>query len=693
MKLSWRNHPWLLRAAALLLTLVAVLGLRQFAPQVLEGAQDASGDLSWRLGASSQTERRVVLVDVDEASLREIGAWPWSRATQAQLSEKLQKAGALVQAYDMLFTPPREGDEHLREAWSKAPVVMSQLFSLDPHVDPREGELGAGLVLQECPEFAPRSFGHYGNAAELRSAASSAGHITPRFEVDGVVRKLPGLVCHQRQAYPSLAMATLWQAAQNGLTPGVSGQDWQAVTHSELGLAGWFGPYALLRSRSLPGLSVPLDAQGDVRVPYWVQRKALMSVSAADLLKDRADLSVLKGTIALIGSTSFGLADTVATPQTSVAAGFEVHAQLMVGLLDHRVPFTPVMAPALEWAAMAAFAAALLLTLRRRGVPAKRLPLAGLAMALLCWGVTLVALLYADLWLPWVSAALFAILLSVMLATVEHALTRAQRERLSAHLGAYLPAPVAQRLMASDPSGNLQFERREISVLCADIRNFSAFAAHRSPEESAALLHAFCCIAVDVVEQHGGVVENVIGDSVVAVWNAYPNGSIHAQASLAAAQELMRATRSLLASGGPVSECSVVQPLALGIGLETGTAIVGSFGPARRRAHATLGEAVSVASRIQAMTADLSIPILLGPQLAARLGAAAVEPLGDYLLEGLSKHYSLFAPQAWAELVPEDPQWLETAIAGDSHADADDWAAAPPASRHTLGLNSEYRDA
>jgi len=692
MKLPWLNYPWLLRALALLLAVGAVAVLRQLAPQVTEGTQEAAGDLSWRVSASERTERRLVLVDIDEASLREIGPWPWPRATLAQLSEKLTQAGALVQAYDMVFPEPREGDEQLREVWSKAPVVMAQLFSLDPQVRPREGELGAGLSALGCPEFAPPSHGHYGNAAELRRGASSAGHITPRFESDGVVRKLPGLVCHQGQAYPSLALAAFWQAAQAGVTPGVSGQDWQAVTRRELGPAGWLGPHALLSSRSLPGLGVPLDERGDLRVPYRVERESLMSISAADLLKDRADASVLKGTIALVGATAFGLGDTVATPQASVASGFEVHAQLLAALLDHRIPFMPAVAPSLEWLWMGLIAAGLLaLAVRKRGVPAKRLPLAGLAIALACWLGASSLLVGADLWMPWAGTALFAILFSVALATVEHALARAQRERLSAHLGAYLPAPVAQRLMASDPSGNLQFERRQISVLCADIRNFSAFAAHRSPEESAALLHAFCCIAVEVVEQHGGVVENVVGDSVLAVWNAYPECPDHPQRALAAAQELLRATRSLLASSKPVSEHSVVQPLALGVGLESGAAIVGSFGPARRRAHAALGEPVSVASRIQAMTADLSIPILLGPQLAGRLGAAAVEPLGDYLLEGLSKHYSLYAPQAWAELVPEDPQWLEAAIAGERDADHDPWAE--PADRHPLGLSRELRDA
>lgn len=696
MKLPWRNHPWMLRAAAVLLALGVVLALQGLAPRVLTGTQELAGDLAWRVSASSKTERRLVVVDIDEASLREIGPWPWPRATVAQLSEKLHQAGALVQAYDITFSDAREGDAQLQQAWSAAPVVMAQLFSLDPRVTPQAGELGPGLAINGCPSFAPNSFGYYGNATELRNAASAAGHIAPRVESDGVVRKVPGLVCHKGQAHPSLALTAFWQAAQPGVTPGVSGQDWQWALRQDLGMGAWLGPTAVLSSRSLPGLVIPLDENGDVRVPYRVDRKAFMSVSAADVLRGRADLSVFKDTLALVGATAFGIGDTVSTPQASVASGIEVHAQLLAALLEHRLPYTPVLAPGLQWGGVAAIAALLLwIAVRRRGVPAKRLPLAGVALAFACWGLASTLLISADVWLPWASAALFAVLLSITLATVEHALTRAQRERLSAHLGAYLPAPVAQRLMASDPSGSLQFERRDVSVLSADIRNFSAFAANRPPEESAALLHAFCCIAVEVVEQHGGVVENVVGDSVLAVWNAYPECPDHPRQALAAAQELLRATRQLLASGKPTPEHSVVQPLALGVGLETGTAIVGSFGPARRRAHAALGEPVSVASRIQKMTLDLSIPILLGPQLAAQLTADAVEPLGEYLLEGLSKHYSLYAPAAWAELVPADPQWLETATASNDFLDeADAWLPAGASSeRRPPGISPELRDA
>jgi adenylate cyclase len=324
-------------------------------------------------------------------------------------------------------------------------------------------------------------------------------------------------------------------------------------------------------------------------------------------------------------------------------------------------------------AGAAVVGALLALAARHGGRSARRLPIAGLLGAALLWLGATALLLRADVWLPWSTAALLSILASGLLVAAEHAQIWLQRERFSAHLGAYLPGPVAQRLMSTDPSGSVEVEQREVSVLVADIRNFSAFAAHRPMEETIALLHAFSCLAVDVIEHHGGVVERVAGDSILAVWNGLSRCERHAEQALAAARELLCATRPLLAGSDFMRDAGPLQPLALGIGIESGTAIVGLFGPAKRRAHAALGEPVSVASRIQQMTTDLSVPILAGPRLAAGLKPEATESLGEYLLEGLGRHYRLFVPVAWEELVPVDPQWASVASSAEGISDAVKW--------------------
>lgn len=674
----WRKHPWTLRSAALVLAACAAVLPLRWAPESVARIEDGLGDLVWRATASAAPERRVVLVDIDERSLGELGPWPWPRTTMADLSSRLLAAKVRVQAFDVALSDSRAGDLELQAVWRQSAPVVAQVFSIDPTVAPTVGTVGGALAAPGCPPFAPAAFGHYGLAGELLAAQPALGHITPRVSADGVIRQVPALVCHGGRAYPDLALTTLWRAVQPDPQGGVAQRpppDWQWHTASSrspfpFGLT----PPAWLSSPSLPGVIVPLDAQGNLRVPYGVSRSAFASISAVDVLRQGADLALLRDAIVVVGASAFGIGDTVATPLSAVASGLEVHAQQLVGLLDQNIPYTPRHWAVVQGLLMVALAALLLTVgVRKRAVPAKRLPLIGLGLALaLLVGVAMAQ--QSALWLPWWPVVMFAVLASLVLATVEHALVRAQRERLSAHLGAYLPGPVAQRLMASEPSGKLQLEQRHISVLVADIRNFSALATHSSADEVAALLHAFCCLAVDVVERHGGVVENVVGDSIVAVWTARQGSLDHALQAVAAAQDLLRLSRPLLASSRPVAEHGPVQPLALGIGLETGMAIVGSFGPARRRAHAALGEPVSVANRIQQMTADLSVPILVGPQLAATLPSEAVEPLGEYLLEGLGKHYALFAPTGWAELAPVDSNWAQSAGApADRAREAAEW--------------------
>jgi adenylate cyclase len=667
---AWRRHPWRLRIGALLLALALVWLPSFLSPHGLDVASGVVSDAVWRFGASKSAERRVVIVDIDEASLAEIGPWPWSRETLARLSRQMSKSGALVQAFDITFADDKPGDEDLRDAWTSAPVVVSQILSTDASVTPTVGKLAGGLD-GACPPSIPRAFGHYGTSTTLLQASPAVGHITPFVESDGVVRRLPSMICAGGRVHVSLPLAVMWRAAQSGTASrNLPVPDWRWHSRETGDLwGGLFGPVAWLTSASLPGVMVPVDRNGTLRVPYGLKRSSFISLPAVDVLQDRVDPQLLKGALVLVGATAFGLTDTISTPLSAVSSGIEVHAQALSGLLDQRVVYTPAAWPLMQVLATLVLAGVLVAVAeQRRGAPAKRLPLTGIALAALVGLSASFSQLHLAVWLPWIELALFAIVASVALATVEHALARAQGERLTAHLGSYLPRSVAQRLMVTDPSGSLQVEQRNISVMVADIRNFSAFAAHNPPDETAALLHAFCCIAVDVVERHGGVVENVVGDSVLAVWNATPGQPDHPSRALAAARELCQATRQLLSSSKPISEQSPVQPLALGVGLESGLAIVGSFGPARRRAHAALGEPVSVANRIQQMTTDLSMPILVGPDLARLLPSDGLEPLGEYLLEGLGKHYELFAPLGWADLVSVDANWASSAAAVDSRS-------------------------
>ncbi len=144
-----------------------MVGLVQgIAPQVLRTVEEISGDVAWRWSVSSVPERRVVVVDIDEASLDKHGAWPWPRATLVSLSQRLQEAGVAVQAIDLALDANRPGDDQLQEVWRHSPVVLGQIFSLDPQTAPQVGTVVGAVAARpggagtSCPPFAPVSWGY-----------------------------------------------------------------------------------------------------------------------------------------------------------------------------------------------------------------------------------------------------------------------------------------------------------------------------------------------------------------------------------------------------------------------------------------------------------------------------------------------------------------------------------------------------
>ena len=154
------------------------------------------------------------------------------------------------------------------------------------------------------------------------------------------------------------------------------------------------------------------------------------------------------------------------------------------------------------------------------------------------------------------------------------------------------------------------------------------------------MLHAFFTRATDIVQAEGGVIEAFQGDAVLAVWygSAVDIGP-HAHSALRAAVRLSSEMQGVLPDPAPAG----LEPLALGIGLECGPAMAGSFGPASRRTHMVLGRTVTITSRLVDMTVDLSHPILIGEGLAAQVGASGLESMGVFILDGLRIPHHIYA--------------------------------------------------
>ena len=609
--------------AALLLALALGAALLAAFPASWRAAEEYSADWMWRVTANDNRERRIILVDIDEPSLRQLGSWPWSRARLAQLSDRLASEGAALQIFDLVLPSPAAGDAQLLASLRKNNALLAQVFALEDNTQAASGQPAGALDWAACPPNLPVARGHIANAPVF--AEQPVGHITPLIENDGVIRRQPSLICSDGKVYPALFIAAL--------TQGLDRTD----PRLEAG-RGLLAPAWRLTGPALAAGGLPLDAQGNVRIPWDARPQALISVSAADLLAGRVPQGLLDNAWVLIGSTALGLNDRVATPFGGSGSGLAVHAQLLRGALDARLPATPRLGWIYETLAALLGVAALLALIRRPRCPLALLAGAtALLIVALCLIKALLLMRYA-LWFNWVPAALYLLLFAVCQGLIAHARNRFERDRLYTHLSSYLPGPVAAALAGQDPSGAIDADRRNITALFADLRNFSAYCEARPPEESAAVLHTFFSMVTRIVEQHGGLIESFQGDAVLAVWGS-DRPTPQAESALQAALEILKASRELL----PEPPDDELAPLALGIGLETGVAIVGSFGLARRRTHLAIGRTVTTAARLQEMTTELAHPILVGEGLAASLGTHPLESQGIFLLDGLKTPCHIYA--------------------------------------------------
>ena len=596
--------------------------------------QERLGDFAWRTSAAYEQERRLIIVDIDEASLKKVGPWPWPRDTLATLVNKLGQAGAHQQIFDVVFPDAREGDEALALALSKHHGVLAQVMALEQGGLTSSGQLSGALAWSACPTPFGSAAGYLANSASIAPINSAVGHITPRVSGDGVVRHQPAVICVGDKAYPALGLVAFAQGA------GISG--WSLQRGS-----GWLEPPWKLLSSDMVAPPVPLDSQGDLRVSWRAHPDSFISLSAADVLAGKIPQDLLRQAWVMVGSSAFGLNDAIATPFGGANAGLLAHAQIISSLIDGRTPYTPKAEGVLQ-AIAAGFGVLVLLTVgfrQARWLPVYTMPFVGMAWACILWLTHGALLSKADIWIGWLMPACVVLLSSVMLAAVSHAQSRLERDRLYSHLSSYLPAPVAAALALQAPSGAIKASSNLVSVLFADIRNFSAYVEARPPEEAAAVLHAFFSTATRIVQAHGGVIEAFEGDAVLAVWNAEPNPTKktevqdHANQALEAAVALNQAMHGVLPDPAPQG----LEPLALGIGVETGLAMVGSFGLASRRTHMVLGRTVTIASRLVDLTAELSHPILIGEGLVAQRGTSGLESMGTFLLDGLRMPHHIYA--------------------------------------------------
>ena len=601
--------------------------------------EDQVGGLSWRFFSDEEVEERITIVSIDERSISEIGPWPWPRTVMADLVQGINEAGAQLQIHDIVYPAAQEGDNQFQAALSgQNNSVIAQLPVFSTYQASDAGVPSHAVQSVSCSGDSlgifPKAEGFLGASSALSQIAK--GHIAPIIDSDGAIRRTPALVCFEDKSYPALSISPFLLATGS--------ENWSVEIKDS---SNPFAAFSYLTMQSYPGVEIPLDAQGNVRFSFHKSPSAFRAVSAVDILNGQYDPAMFDNVWVLVGATAFALDDIVPTPYTGSAPGVELQARMIGSILDSKVPYVPQGVSLITVLISVVLGGVLIrLALLRGKFAVVGIPVFSLIAPVISLSVYSWALLKHSLLIGWLGPTMFAIFSGSMLVLHELVRVKFERGRVMQNLASYLPSDAARKVAFELPSSEIEASRCEVTLLCADLRNFSALSESRPPEESASVLHYFFTKVNSIVELHGGKVHEYKGDSVLAYWGS--GGVTAASNALKTAQQIEREINDKL-----LNESGVVglEPLAVGIGIEQGPVLMGSIGPAHRRANTLCGETVSITLRVQEMTPELATTILIGEVAARHLRDFKLQSMGVFLLPGLTTSHTLFAPEEHTELV------------------------------------------
>ncbi len=687
-----------LSALFVLLIAAHVAGVVSIAP--MQRAEAWLYDTWLKRTAPSGVDDRVAILDIDEASLKSVGRWPWNRDKMTALVGQLfDHYGVAAVGFDVVFaepdkssgldtlqqlalsdladsrdfqnalkqlTPRLDYDARFAQALAERPVSLGYYFIPAGYGDAKTGVLPPPSLSSETfsplqPGLPPPT-GYGANLAAFQHAAQGAGFFNMRADADGTARQMSLVTPFGAGYYLALSASTLRVAF--GGDPATAGVEQSSLLGRQYP-APWL---------EVGGIRVPLSADGTVHVPYRAG-SPFPYLSAAQVLAGKAPIAQLENRIVLVGSTAPGLADLRVTPFSNAFPGVEIHAHLIAGMLDGTARSTPPWADDVLLLTVLLLGALLTVLLLRFG------PLFGLVATLALLGGLLAAyaVAWSRFWVVPMAAPMLTLfgLYALNTAYGFFAETRSKRQ-MTKLFGQYVPPELAAE-MSQDPAHyTMEGQSRDMSVLFSDIRGFTDFSEKLPPAELAEVLNAYLSTMTRIVQQRRGTIDKYIGDAIMAFWNAPVDLADHAVRAVQTALDMQAALPQLNQEFAARNWPEV----KIGVGVNTGRMSVGNMGSEFRMSYTVMGDAVNLGSRLEGITKQYGVGILATQPTVEADPEHAFMKVDEVRVKGKELPVAIYEPLGakaeLAETVRQDAADFEAAFA---RYQAQDWDAAESALR------------
>ncbi len=606
--------------------LIGFAALRVADPAPVEEIRVRTFDAFQRIDPRKKDVRPVTIVDIDDKSLEKLGQWPWPRTRIADLVTELTRLGAVVIAFDAVFSEPDRlnpafvadtfrnldeetrarlralpsNDQVLADAIKASRVVLGE-SGLPEEIAPLDKTLpvtGIAMLGEEPQRFMFDFPGLLRNVPVLEHAAAGRGLFTIRPERDGIVRRVPMIMQAQGQTLPSLTFEMLRVATGSGTI---------LIKAEQAGI----------KSIGIKGFQIPTDHNGQLWVHY-ARNDASIYVPAVNVLEKNVAPDMIAGKLVLIGTSAVGLNDIKTTPVSRAMPGVEIHAQVLESALTGAVISQPVFGIAVEFATALLFGLLVIAFAPQFGPVT--LVVLGAAFASMLIGLSAYFYinnrLLIDFTYPLMSTT--AIYLTLIFSSFVR--EQAQRRQIRSAFGQYLSPALVEQLAQSPEKLVLGGEEREMTIMFSDMRGFTSISEtyKNDPQGLTALMNRFLTPLTNAILNRKGTIDKYMGDAIMAFWNAPLDDKNHELNACEAALDMLERVDELNAAREQEAKEAgrPFIPLNAGIGLNTGTCVVGNMGSDQRFDYSVFGDSVNLASRLEGQSKEYGFPIIVGSKTA-----------------------------------------------------------------------------
>lgn len=569
------------------------------------------------------SDNPVVIIDIDDKSIRAAGRWPWPRSTMAKLVDKLKEQGVAVIAFDVFFPEPQVNiadevmatlnkhnqlNDQIKQVLSNNlslfaddNIFQKSLIATHPVLSytflPRaetHNQLPKPLLTLPSDEAARLDIttaqGYISNTEEIQQAGAASGFINIFPDEDGIVRRAPLLMEYKNGVYPSLAL----QAVLTYLSD----------TSIQLVTSGYLAEQRLEGVR-VGTYTIPTDAKGFVYIPFVGRSYSFPYYSAVDLLEDRIPAETLLGKIVFIGTSATGLGDLQPASVQNPFPGVEIQASIAHGILLKEFSYRPAWTVGAE--ALATFILGLIAAFTFPYLGPRILALIIVSVPIVIIYINGVIWQRTGLILSFLPPVIMVLISAIFNILYGYLFETRRREQLKAMFGQYVPEKHINEMLLSKDQFSLHGESKDMTVMFADIRSFTTISEGMSASDIVNMLNTYFTPMTEIIHKHMGTVDKYIGDLIMAFWGAPMNDKHHAFHAIQTALHMQTKLKEL-------RETQITKQwpeIIMGIGINSGKMNVGDMGSQFRRNYTVLGDSVNLASRVESLTKYYNVNILV----------------------------------------------------------------------------------